>query len=210
MLIQHSLETLDPAINVSDIDETSTKIDELFAADDTGNFQRLQRIAPAYILHNVESRDSSATALYDTMLQECIAPLPAEVPIAVRQAKERLARRIAAEVTLASSRLRLKDEVPPSQLEAVAGDALPLPILSSKPMEVLPLSLPTPPQSSVPPSSPLVAEYLQPPVSDPLSRLRRHLTINDESPMTPTIIPSSVSNLLSHWQPGIDPSTYDW
>jgi RNA polymerase I-specific transcription initiation factor RRN6 len=28
--------------------------------------------------------------------------------------------------------------------------------------------------------------------------------------MTPTIIPPNVSKLLSHWQPGIDPSTYDW
>ena len=207
----HILEVFDCVIDVSDIDEASSKLDELFAADYAADSQLLRRIASAHVMNSPASEEASATSLYDKMLEDWIATLPAEIPIAVRQAKERLARRIATEVTLASSRLKPKEEDDLAlRPDVLSNKTTSLPILPSKPAHPFPLSLPTPPQSSVPPSSPLFAEYPQPSVSDPLSRLRWHLVINEESPMTPTIIPPSVSELLSHWQPGTDPNTYDW
>lgn len=190
-----------------DIDDASAKVDELFADDLTRNGHLLRHIAPAHVLRLPVTENPSITNLYDTILQDWIAPLPAEIPVPVRQVKERLARRIATEVTLASSRLR-SDEG--ERHGADSGDSMSLPILPSKPANALPSSLPTPPQSSVPPSSPSLPESLQPPISDPLSRLRKHLEIDDESMMTPTIISKNVSELLSHWQPGTDPSTYNW
>ncbi|KAF2631282.1 hypothetical protein BU25DRAFT_446165 [Macroventuria anomochaeta] len=201
------MESNDCAVDVPDIDEASSRIDQLFANTDPEISHLLRRIAPVHVLHLLDSEWPSISALYDAILQEWIAPLPAEIPVPVRHAKERLARRVAAEVSLASVQLRPKEEEQPN---VGSGDPMPLPILPSKPANMFPSSLPTPPQSSVPPSSPLLPEYLRPPTRDPLSRLRRHLTINDESSMMPTILPPSVSELLSHWHPGTDPSTYDW
>lgn len=217
------MDDINSAIGVADIDEASTSIDELFASRDLQYFHLLQRIAPQHILHLSGDRELSVTALYDTLLQDWIAPLPTDVPIRVRQAKERLARRVAAEVTLASTRLVHKKDEPLLQPSLDQGNSTTLPILPSKPGDgshvgsdasTVPLIVPTPPQSSVlpssqPPSSPSLLEHLQPHLRDPLFRLRKHLVIDDK-PMTPAVISPSVNELLSHWKPGVDPSTYDW
>ncbi|KZM24026.1 uncharacterized protein EKO05_0009328 [Ascochyta rabiei] len=218
------VEILDSTIDVVDIDEASTKINGFFATDDLERSYALQYIARAQVLHLPESEEQSVAFLYDTILQHWIAPLAADIPIPVRQAKERLARRVAAEVTLASARLRPKDDALPSPHGADSGDIVSLPILPSKlgaiasigpAANMFPSSLPTPPQSSVPPSSqppssPTPPEFSIPPsTGDPLSRLRKHLTIKNEL-LTPTVIHPNVSELLSHWNPGSDPGSYDW
>ena len=202
-----SMDQLD-AIAVTDVDEASSKLDQLVADDDPQNTYKLQPIAPSQILSLSEDKQVSIADLYDTILQDWIAPLPAEVPVALRQTKERLARRVAAEVTLASIHLGSRQEEGPSQ--AVPAGPLSLPILPSIPADSLPSTLPTPPQSSVPPSSPLLPELRPASITDPLSRLRKYLTIGESTPMTPNILAPSVSELLSHWQPGSDPSSYDW
>ena len=189
------IENLD-TIDVSDVDAASAKFQQLATSQGNNAFQV---IAAQPVMHVPGNEQLSITNLYDTILEDWIAPLPAETPVPVRQAKERLARRVAAEVALASTQLRLKEE------EQHPTSLLSLP---SKPADLLHSSFPTPPQSSMPPSSPLFPEALQPRTSDPLSRLRRHLRISADSPTTP--LPPSVSELLSHWQPGTDPSTYDW
>lgn len=194
-------------VDLSDVDEASVKIGQLFQVDTPQNAYSLSYIAPSQVLHLPGLEQTSIADLYDTILQEWIALLPAEVSVPVRQAKERLARRVAAEIILSSARLKAKEE---ELLADVSGDALSLPILPSKPAELLPSTLPTPPQSSVPPSSPLFPETRPSPATDPLSRLRQYLSINDDTPTTPTALPPSVSELLSHWQPGSDPSMYDW
>lgn len=208
VLIPYSVEVLDNAIDVVDIDEASVMVNELFVPRD--NESPLQQIAPARILHIPESEDRSVASLYDTILQNWIAPLPVEIPISVRQAKERLARRIATEVTLASAELRKQDHEPGSYSGLASGVSVSLPVLPSKPADTFPSTLPTPPQSSVPPSSPLFPESLQPSTNDPLSRLRRYLTIDDDQSKTATVVPPTVIELLSHWKAGTNPSTYDW
>ncbi|KAJ4334324.1 hypothetical protein N0V87_006976 [Didymella glomerata] len=75
---------------------------------------------------------------------------------------------------------------------------------------IAPLPTETPVPSSVPPSSPLFPEPLKPSTGDLLSRLRKHLKVEDDPSRTQIVLPPSVSELLSHWQPGTDPSTYDW
>lgn len=192
------------AIDVPDVDEASAGVQQLFTSKSTNV---LRPIASQQVLRLPEIQQSSITNLYDSILQDWVALLPAEIYVPVRQAKERLARRVAAEVTLASAQLQTREEEQPA---TSSSDPVSLPVLSSKPMDSLPSSLPTPPQSSVPPSSPLFPEAARPRTSDPLSRLRKHLTINDDSALTPTVLPPSVTELLSHWQPGTDPSTYNW
>ncbi|KAF3043106.1 hypothetical protein E8E11_008085 [Didymella keratinophila] len=193
----NAIENLD-ALDVPDVDEASAKFQQLATSQGTSV---LRPVAAQSVLRIPGNGQPSVANLYDTILEDWIAPLPTETPVPVRQAKERLARRIAAEVTLASTQLRPKEE---EQHPAS------LPSLPSKPADLLSSSLPTPPPSSVPPSSPLFPEALQPRTSDPLSRLRRHLRIGDGSSTTPANLPPTVSELLSHWQPGTDPSTYDW
>lgn len=201
------MESVD-SIDVSDVDEGSAKVDQLFADNDPHSTYTLCSIAAARILHLPPTEQSSITDLYDTVLQHWVASLPIEVSVPVRQAKERLARRIAAEITLASAFLKLKED---QESSVGMGQPLSLPILPSKPAVLLPPSLPTPPQSSVPPSSPLLPDFVQPSSNDPLSRLRKHLTIaDDDAPMPRNVLPPSVSELLSHWQPGTDPTLYDW
>jgi RNA polymerase I-specific transcription initiation factor RRN6 len=197
------MEDLD-ALDVPDIDEASARFQQLFASQDTGVSPP---IAAQSVLHVPGIEQPSITNLYDTILEDWIAPLPTETPVPVRQAKERLARRIAAEVTLASTQFRPKEE---KHRSANLGGPASLPVLLSTSVDALPSSLPTPPQSSVPPSSPLFPEPLKPSTGDLLSRLRKHLKVEDDSSRTQIVLPPSVSELLSHWQPGTDPSTYDW
>ncbi|KAF3033192.1 hypothetical protein E8E12_003125 [Didymella heteroderae] len=199
----NAMDSID-ALDVPDVDEASTRFQQLVASQSTS---MLRPIAAQEVLRLPGNEQSSITNLYDIILEDWIAPLPAQTPVPVRQAKERLARRVAAEVTLASMQLQPKKE---ERASASSGGPASLPILPSRPVDTFPSALPTPPQSSVPPSSPLFPEALQPSTADPLSRLRKHLTIDDDSFRTPTLLPPSVSELLSHWQPGTDPSAYDW
>lgn len=192
------------ALDVAEIDAASAKIRQLATSQDT---TMLRPIAARSTLRLPDNEEPSIANLYDTILENWIAPLPAQTPVPVRQAKERLARRVAAEVTLASTKLQPKEEEHPSmRLNAPVS----LPIHPSKAMDSLPSTLPTPPQSSVPPSSPLFPETLRYNTNDPLARLRKHLEVDDDSSRTPTILPPSVSELLLHWQLGNNPSTYDW
>lgn len=193
------------ALDLSDVDEASVQVDQLFEVGNSA--YRLKRIAPSHVLRLPEIEQINIANLYDTILEDWIAPLPAEVSVMVRQAKERLARRVAAEVILSSAHLLSEDETLPL---SASNDAVSLPGVPLKAAELLPSTLPTPPQSSVPPSSPLFPEARPASATDPLSRLRSYLSINDVTPLTPATLTPSVSELLSHWQPGSDPNLYDW
>lgn len=191
-------------IDVPDVDEASAKVQQLFALQGASV---LRPIASQQVLRLPGGEQPLITNLYDILLEGWIAPLPSQTAVPVRQVKERLARRIAAEITFASAQLCPREEERPA---AGSNDPASLLVLPSKPLEALPSSLPTPPQSSVPPSSPLFSENPLSDAGDPLARLRRHLVVDDDSSLTPITLLPSVSELLSHWQPGTDPSTYDW
>lgn len=187
-------------ITVSDIDEASSKLWDL----------RLDQIILSL---DADEGDVSISSLYDSILQNWIAPLPANAPSRVRKKKERLARRIAAEVMLARSRIHSS-----SSFEPIRGQ--PQPELQKGPSQDSGIALPpsssrpgssqsdglafqsSPPLSS--PADPLTRSYVTHP--NPVLRLTRHIQI--EKP--PLVVPRNVDQVLMHWAPGIDPSTYDW
>lgn len=77
--------------------------------------------------------------------------------------------------------------------------------LPSEPPSDMPV-FPQPEQPSFPsalPSSP--PSQHQDTTDSPASRLRLYTTINEQPSLS-----KDATNILSHWQPGSDPSTYDW
>ncbi|KAF2828974.1 hypothetical protein CC86DRAFT_403628 [Ophiobolus disseminans] len=205
-------------ITVSDVDEASSLFHDLTTLEDQNDLVRIRRIASAHVL-KLGDEELSMSGIYDNVLQNWIGSLPSGVPLRARQRKERLARRVAAEIMLASTRIQQRTiqapvtaEPGPSQYSGIG-----LPILSSQP---LPSSSagPTPWMSSQPILTPSSSQSqsqstlptLPLPV-DPLARLKKHLMFEDDEQSPPqTTMPPSVTQLLSHWQPGTDPRTYDW
>jgi RNA polymerase I-specific transcription initiation factor RRN6 len=177
-------------------------------------------IAASHILQLTENEEPTISTLYDTILQKWVAPLPADVPIRVRQRKERLARRIATEVMLASTRIRLQDvQVLGQSIQPRPGqdNSLSLLILPSRPAPGSPArsSQLIMSQSSLPSMSQPQSPSLQPAFAastdlHPSVRLRTHLNIHEEDTGSPPVLPSSVKQLLAHWQPGTNPHVYDW
>lgn len=235
VLTYGSLELAGANIAVSDIDEASSALQELLLDIEqagTVGGTRIARIAPQRSLHVGADLQPDISGLYDEILQSWIASLSQNVPVRLRQHSERLARRIAAEVTLAGMRQI------PHGLQAVDLNTQPdvdkrvdmnMPILSSQPLASSPprmpstQPLPTPPLSqsgSQPPSSrspgSLAVHSLEPNSSsqsptdsEPITRLSRHLRFKDDV-LSPVSVPDSVQQLLGQWQPGTDPHTYDW
>ncbi|KAI8942657.1 hypothetical protein NX059_000710 [Plenodomus lindquistii] len=213
-------------LQVTDVDEASTILQELLLSEAGSKASGIHRIASVRVLKLDQTEEPMIADIYDTILGSWVAPLPRDVPVHVRQQKERLARLLAAEVMLASRRIRYEDEQLPTmdlQSGPSQDSGIALPILPSKPnqgrhdaTEQWPASqtLPTPPHSSVlsssmPPSSPPISSFKPPAPSDPIARLSRHLQMR-ETPLTPTAVPPTVNMLLGHWRIGLDPHTYDW
>jgi RNA polymerase I-specific transcription initiation factor RRN6 len=217
------------SIAVSDIDEASIQMQETLLIGDGEGGPKLQRIAADYVLGSLATgtQDSSTIlSLYDTILHNWVAPLPEDIPVQVRQHKERLARRVGAEIILATTRVRYQEEQPQPVLESQhfpsQDSGVAFPESSSQPIFSQPassyLNTFNPPGTLNPPDTssqllPSIPETLPPsrfcsqPVSDPLSRLRKHLRI--EKPL-PERLPPSIAQVLTHWQPGANPNTYNW
>jgi RNA polymerase I-specific transcription initiation factor RRN6 len=207
-------------LDVSDIDEASANVHELLEVGGASqHLLDIARIASARMLGLTEEGDPTISGLYDSILQTWVAPLPPEIPIRVRQRKERLTRRIAAELILSSARIQghaLQEPTDGSQRGPSQDSGVALPILPSKPRES-PLDnpstwsfsqpLPTPPYSSIPSSSFPVSS--PPALSDPMARLSKHFRSRDALQAPTTLVPI-VTQLVTHWQPGADPRTYDW
>jgi RNA polymerase I-specific transcription initiation factor RRN6 len=230
--MDHSLEFAGMGISITDVDEASASLQALAQNDDEDENIGIRYIAAAHLLHLGRDEQSTIAALYDRMLETWIAPLPAEVSRRVRKHKERLARRIAAEVMLASARVLHREPqttLVESQLQPSQDSSISMPILSSQPLpgsssqwmssqpqSSLPLSSSQPsfPPASTPISSqtPMSSQPLPPPnhtIADPLARLSKHLKFKEDAPSTGPP-PENVKNLLAHWQPGADPGLYDW
>jgi RNA polymerase I-specific transcription initiation factor RRN6 len=205
-------------IEVSDIDEASAALQDLIATEDPDATTEVRSIASSKMMHLGESEGPVTIAsLYDAILQHWVAPLPTNVPRRVRLQKERLARRIAADVILACLRMRQREE-PEGALESLSQPALSqdsgvafsrrnpgTPEAASQPLPSFSqLSL----QSSQPQSSSQQSPLVYTPPVDPLARLRKHLNFRDDA-VSP-VISSSVRQVLAHWQLGTDPATYDW
>jgi len=213
-------------LHVPDVDIASVMLQELFFSEGEYTSVETERIAAAQMLNLAQTEEPTLADVYDTILQNWIAPLPREVSVHIRQRKELLARRIAAEVKLASRRLRCDNvqiSITGSQRGPSQDKSIALPILPSKHGDRIhsstkqwPLSHTLPimphsaiPSSSIPPSSPPDLPLTPPAPSDPVSRLGRHLKIGGDQP-TPFTLSHNVGQLLEHWDIGSDPHTYDW
>jgi RNA polymerase I-specific transcription initiation factor RRN6 len=203
-------------VNVADVDDASSRLNQLVIPSIQRVDIELRRIAAPSVLHLLNDEEPSISSLYDDILHSWIAPLPPEVPVRIRQHKERVARRIAAEVMLASFRVRQVNDAPDLRPAPSHDDGILLPTLQEEPelgsasqwssqsQMTAAFSMP----SSQPPSSPPVSGFFSArTVADPLTRLRGHLHISDDAP---TNISPSVTQLLAHWQLGADPHVYDW
>jgi RNA polymerase I-specific transcription initiation factor RRN6 len=210
-------------LDVSDVDHASANFQELFSIGDAHDSADIERIAAARILDLSEEGDPTISGAYDAMLQTWVEPLPPEVPIRVRQHKERLARRVAAELVLSSTRIRsheLQEPIDASQRGPSQDSGVALPILPSKPREgtfdtpspwSFSQQLPTPPYSSIPSSSfpaslPPAPTYAAPAPPNPISRLSKHFRLRE----TPVTLVPNVAQVLAHFEHGAHPHTYDW
>jgi len=208
-------------IQVSDVDEASTLLHGLSTPEDQDDLVAVRRIASAHVLHLGDEEQPTISSVYDSILQNWIASLPSDVSLRIRQRKERLARRVAAEVMLSITRIQQRKSqaqvtAPEPSLSQDSGIAMP--VLSSQPVATNstdPTSwmssqpLPTPSSSQSESSSQSSVPSIS--TTDPLARLRKHLKFRDDTVAEPqTAMPPNVSQLLSHWQPGVDPQTYDW
>ena len=211
------------SVNVSDVDETSTKLQELHFSESPSRANGAQWLASPSVLGLTDGEESSISNLYDNILQHWVAPLPAHIPTRVRQHKERLTRRLAAEIILASSCLKARDpegQDTDKQVISTRDDNLSLPVLPSRPIDSsqtqmsgatlmqssFPSSLPT--IHSSPPPEPSGAA-LPPTMSDPLTRLKMHLQFRETSAARTELLPA-INQVLTHWELGVDPRKYDF
>jgi RNA polymerase I-specific transcription initiation factor RRN6 len=232
--MHNSLEFAGSKVEIPDVDEASASLQELLHAEGLDEAVEIRHVAAAHLLNFGKDQQPTMSGLYDGILETWIAPLPAEVSARVRKRKERLARRIAAEVMLAGTRVLHREshiKVAESQLRPSQDNGISVPIpftqplqsspskwMSSQPPSSPPLSLPhtqlslppiPTPSSSQSQMSSQPAQFANPVIADPLIRLSKHLRFKEDAASAPPV-PENVNRLLAHWQPGVDPQLYDW
>jgi RNA polymerase I-specific transcription initiation factor RRN6 len=203
----------DTTLEVSDVDATSAMLHDLCLSNGFDKTTGLQLVSfDGAFAMELGLRQATVSTLYDTILQNWIAPLPSRIPGRTRQTKERLARRIAAMVVLASIRLqRPVNSIAPgspkrSQTGFSQNSGVELPNFPNNPglsdsLEPLFSFL----SSSQIPSSYGAAIPSLPSHPAPGTSLSQFLRITKPPPMPP-----NMSQLLMHLQPNTDPSAYDW
>lgn len=162
--------------------------------------------------------------IYDTVVSDWISPLAPGVSGRVRLAKEQIARRIAAQVALASHVQRVEEkqtmEMQGSTQTNDQSRLLQLPIRSAiqasspwpsseghDPSRGADSSVLLTPSTSGPSSVITGSSDLSSFAAPEASRLSRYTTF---SKALPTALPRSVHRVLRHWTVGADPATYDW
>ncbi|KAM0702468.1 hypothetical protein Q7P35_009896 [Cladosporium inversicolor] len=172
-------------------------------------------------LPSTDHAADSITPVYDAIISHWITPLHSKIPGRIRLAKEQLARRLAAELTLARHILCVEDieEQPESQQDAIpaqeikswdlphhpASSQLHHPYasqLQSQSQSVLPTPSPTGTPSVTTASSRATTFS-----SAEVSNLMKYTTFTKS---TPSALPRNLTKLLAHWTPGTDPEAYDW
>lgn len=150
-------------------------------------------------------------AAYDSIMNQWLAPLSQRVAGRVRLAKEQLARRVAAEVCLASCGLKRpwidpshenpygSAELPETQQSSFLGSSqsyggFPTPSPTATP------SLTTMTSLSSHPSTMASPEYL---------RLQQYATFSSDK-TAPAPLLKKLAKLLGHWSIGGNPDEYDW
>jgi RNA polymerase I-specific transcription initiation factor RRN6 len=223
-------------LNMSDMDRVSAEIQRLTTMehsqlpstpDETDDVDRSTRVVLRPIEHisllgqqSTQQSGSNIIPTYDAIVSHWITPLPPQVPGRVRLAKEQHARRIAAELALASHVLRVEDIEEPTETQEdtrTAGSQkqswdLPMHIASSQTnnpyasqLQSQSQSLPTPSPTGTP--SVTTASSRTSTSSAEISHLAKFTTFTKPPPST---LPRSLTKILNHWTLGSDPEAYDW
>ncbi|KEQ64564.1 uncharacterized protein M437DRAFT_82578 [Aureobasidium melanogenum CBS 110374] len=202
---------------IPDIDQAATEFSNLVSSrsqhdeDMQGVDQKLQlaRISSNSALNLGLNSDPDLTAVYDTIIAHWLTPLSQTVPGRVRLVKEQLARRIAAEICLASHVIR-QTPVRPSEEETAAETQATEDDFSSQ-TNFPQSSLPTPSPTATPSLTTVTSLSSHPStlVSSEFARLRRYTTFSSEKP-TPAPLPKGLTNTLAHWTLDGNPDDYDW
>jgi RNA polymerase I-specific transcription initiation factor RRN6 len=204
------LEYAEAIVSVEDIDDASTKLQELSSTNAYVSSLEPRRIASDLVLGfrgEGSQEPSSLSSVYDLVLQHWVASLPENISARIRQSKERMVRRLATRLLLASMRIRPSNDgknLPATQHDSnlhLAVTHSPLPQYSSQSDWLSQSSLPSDPISlDTPPIS-------KASLSNSLARLSKHLHMIN---ITPPEVPPSIIQVLSHWQLEADPAAYDW
>jgi RNA polymerase I-specific transcription initiation factor RRN6 len=224
-------------LNMSDMDRVSAEIQRLTTMehsqlpstrDDADDVDHSTRVVLRPIEHISLLGQQSTLHLgpdiiptYDAIVSHWITPLPAQVPGRVRLAKEQHARRIAAELALASHVLRVEDIEEPTETQEdtrTAGSQkqswdLPMHIASSQMTNPYLSQLQSQSQSALPTPSPTgtpsvtTASSRTSISSAEISHLKKFTTFTKPTPPT---LPRSLTKILNHWSLGSDPEAYDW
>lgn len=203
-------EASNTALRVADIDEASAQMQDLVHQYDRSQSLDAQHITFLYPLpmETAHGQEVDMSSLYDSILQHWIAPLPASIPSRTRQVKERIARRIAAEVMLACSSIRQPLAADPESSSskdrptARLGQDHGIPMSSQGSLEITGLAHITEPSSS----QMNLPEQIHSTHPNAIARLSQHLHVTK----LPTTMPPNVSQVLMHWHLGADPKAYDW
>ena len=180
------------------------------------------------------------SSIYESLIQVWIVPLPRRMPGRVRIPLEKLLRDLAGQICLAShairinSRTRGKEEKDSTEsLEAGAQFVLPVRRRTSavslgkgkERSELVSPLLPASSQVSEDVGSMPLSAFAALPTPEPTPSLRSRSSLSSlagsEDPasqrlrgyasLTPQpALPTKTSNLLGHWQVGVDPAKYDW
>ncbi|KAK4636315.1 hypothetical protein CLAFUW4_01715 [Fulvia fulva] len=235
---QHTMHTLDHLVGsellVDEVERASTELEHLFSTlartneeheDGPASGLQLETISlPAATNSYPEPELSSLSTAYERVVSHWITVLPSQIAGRIRLAKREGACRIAAELILASRRLRPASELPHRGILSPGKEShnpvetwdLPvratrtaLPSFSSsssmpKP-STQPSSLPTPSPTATP--SITTASSRVSTAAPQLDRLAAYTSFIKPSPL---VLPRALSNVLSHWEVGSDPHEYDW
>ena len=172
-------------------------------------------------LSSTDHAAGSIVPVYDAIVSYWITPLHSKVPGRIRLAKEQLARRLAAELTLSKHVFCIEDleEQPESQPDAKPAQEgqswdLPMHPASSQPYHPYASQLQSQSQSVLPTPSPTGTPSVTTASSRAtnfssaeVSNLMRFTTFTKP---TPSALPRNLTKLLAHWTPGTDPEAYDW
>jgi RNA polymerase I-specific transcription initiation factor RRN6 len=224
-------------ITMSDLDRASAQIARLTAMaplpnsqlpgemDDEENNTRivLRPLGdiPLPGLPSIDDAADSVTPAYDAIISYWIAPLHSKVSGRVRLAKEQLARRLAAELTLArhvfcieDTEEQLESQQDAKQTQESQSWDLPMHPASSQLYNPYASQLQSQSQSVLPTPSPTGT----PSVTTASSRATTFSSAEVSNLMkfttftkpTPSALPRNLTKLLAHWTPGTDPEAYDW
>ena len=223
----------DGEVTALDIEECSNALQELQSVEPTsvnaeplGDVDEVAEPTPRLVLRPIDLPPAlgfphlaDLPSIQDGIVDTWISSLSDDVPDILRSSREALARRIAAELALASQVIRIEEakeeHVTQSQSQSQSqSQTWDLPVRhpgapSSRATPSVYFDASSQPRSpSAAPSAITGSSHPSTFIAPEISHLSRYTTFTAKS--TPPPLPRRLRRVLSHWTPGTDPAAYDW